>query len=429
MTQNNTRKNISSLYTWIIPIILFAKIVRWTVMYAKLVEMSIGNGMVDRIMMHAYSFGIAGLSDMTNAGNLTERNAGALFDLINVFGITTPVGWEILFTAIFNILVIQAAQDFYRRTPSAGTRENLFIYLGIAILNIFCFNMSKEPYQMLFFFLMAWAIKKGDGYKNKCILLSVAILITVLFSRKYYGLVLIYFFILQYVVRHLFDNIDFSTSDGRKLLVKNLLYSAVIIAVCHFFLLSFLATNNEDTYQEMMDANYRDMKRASVADSEIVPIFDKGNPLFAAMDYGIKIFRLMFPIELLLKGKVTYIFLVAFQAFLALFIGNAFIRRNGDNEEEEEEVDDEEIEDEDEDDDSEEEDEEEETEQEDSSDDEEEEEDLEAIAAFEEDRRDTRTAALYLYLAFLLCSAAFEPDFGSWIRHEGITFPILLLIM
>ena len=47
----------------------------------------------------------------------------------------------------------------------------------------------------------------------------------------------------------------------------------------------------------------------------------------------------------------------------------------------------------------------------------------------EEDRRLSRTSALYLYLAFLLCSAAFEPDFGSWIRHQGVALPIILLIL
>ena len=62
-------------------------------------------------------------------------------------------------------------------------------------------------------------------------------------------------------------------------------------------------------------------------------------------------------------------------------------------------------------------------------DDEDEEEDNEVILARKRDRQDCSMAALYLSLAFLLCSAAFEPDFGSWIRHEGITLPVLLLIL
>lgn len=425
---NNTQKNISNYYTWLIPIIIASKIVRWTIMYEKLVLMSIGNGMVARMNAGAYHFGIAVLSETTNAGNLAEHNAGALFNAINIFGIQTLLGWEIFITILFNILLSISIKDFYISTPSAGKKENFFIYLGVAILNIFCFNLAKEPFQMLFFFLMAWAIKLGRNYQHKTTLLSLAILATVLFSRKYYGLVLIYFFILQVIVRQLFDHIDFTTTNGRKKLISNIFLTGGIIAICHFFLLSFLSVSNEDTYSEMMDANYRSMTRSSVADSEIVPIFSKGNPILAAADYGIKIFRLMFPVELLIKGKVTYIFLIAFQFLLALFIGKAFILRNkmikieeGEEEEEEEEE-----------------------ESEDETDrttnltdidDEGEEEDIEdeieneIIAEKKRDRQDCRTAALYLYLAFLLCSAAFEPDFGSWIRHEGITLPILVLIL
>lgn len=431
---NNTQKNISSFYTWLFPIIIASKIVRWTIMYEKLVLMSIGNGMVSRMNAGEYHFGIAVLSEMTNAGNLAEHNAGALFGALNFFGISTTLGWEIFITILFNILLVISIKDFYENTPTAGKKENFFIYLGVAILNIFCFNLAKEPYQMLFFFLMAWAIRKGRNYQHKTILLSGAILVTILLSRKYYGLVLIYFFILQVIVRQLFDNLDFTTTHGRKKMITNVLITGGIIAVCHFFLLSFLSVNNEDTYSEMMDANYRSMTRASVADSEIVPIFSKGNPIFAALDYGIKIFRLMFPVELLIKGKVTYIFLIVFQFLLAGFIGNAFYQRNKmlKIDEGEYEEDDDEAEDNDDDEASEDEEEVEDSESEDDNeeiDEEEEAEEDEAIRAKERDRQDCRTAALYLYLAFLLCSAAFEPDFGSWIRHEGITLPVLLLIL
>ena len=37
----------------------------------------------------------------------------------------------------------------------------------------------------------------------------------------------------------------------------------------------------------------------------------------------------------------------------------------------------------------------------------------------------TQQAALCIYCGFLLGSALFEPDFGSWVRHESVTFPIL----
>lgn len=36
--------------------------------------------------------------------------------------------------------------------------------------------------------------------------------------------------------------------------------------------------------------------------------------------------------------------------------------------------------------------------------------------------------ALFVYLGFLLGSAMFEPDFGSWVRHESVCFPILFVM-
>ena len=282
---------------------------------------------------------------------------------------------------------------------------------------------------MLFFILMALAIIKGKTYQQKSIFLGVALFLTVLFSRKYYGLVLLYYFFLQYIVRYFFDNINYQTKNGKQKLISNIFFTSIIIGISYFFLLSYLATSDEGTYTEMIDANYRDMSRSSVADSEIVPIFPKGNRVFATVDYVIKIFRLMFPYELLIKGRIKYIFFIVFQSLLVTFIGRAFINRkkNTITDEEEENEDEKEVativdnvsENEEEADINEEiEEEKEETEEE-----------KELRLLQEEDRRLSRTSALYLYLAFLLCSAAFEPDFGSWIRHQGVALPIILLIL
>ena len=434
MSPNNTAKNISRFYLWFIPIIIASKIVRWTVMYMKLVVMSIGNGMAVRMYLGMYQFKVSGLSQTSSASSVAESNAGALFRAINFFNCIWIQDWEIYISVLFNIFTLIMVVDFYKRTPQAGLKENIFIYLGVAILNIFCFCLSKEPYQMLFFFLMAMAIIAGRTYQQKSILLGGALFLTILLSRKYYGLVFIYYFFLQYIVRYLFDNIDFQSKHGKKKLITNIFFTSIIIGVSYFFLLSYLSTSSESTYNEMMNANYRDMNRASVADSEIVPFFSKGNRLLATVDYVIKIFRLMFPVELLIKGKVKYLFFIAFQVLLAFFISRAFINRRKPEEEEEEEeeeedaalaiadihVNEEEVDsphfaDEDE-----------EYEEEEETDDNE---DEGLVKKKEEDRRQTRTAALYLYLAFLLCSAAFEPDFGSWIRHQGVALPIILLIL
>ena len=138
------------------------------------------------------------------------------------------------------------------------------------------------------------------------------------------------------------------------------------------------------------------------------------------LDYFVKIFRLAFPIELLIKAKPTYIITIAYQSLLLLFLYNAFKNRNKNSIEDMEEDNVDEvnsfIEDAD--------------YEENEENENEDERDSKNVAALEtRDRIDTRTIALYTYLAFLLCSAMFEPDFGSWLRHQSVAFPIIIYIL
>lgn len=341
-------------------------------MFPQLVAMSIGWGYLPKILSWPFrGFRAADFWGATNAGSIVDGNTISFFQLLNL-GFTSYPAWEVYITIIYNILIFLCVKSFYERNPDAGKMENCFIYLNVAILNIFCLNLAKEPYQMLFFFLMALAISKPDSYRAKSIALMAAMLVTILYSRKYFGLVLMYFLILNYVIGKLFGEIqNDEATDSKKKLYGKLFLLFFLFGVLHFFFMSTLMTENEDTYREMMAANSRDH---TVAQSEITPFFPNSNPLLLAVDYFIKIFRLMMPIELLFKLKVTYLFMIVNQWLILRFLVRTF--KNRDKEE-----------------------------------------------------NPTRTIALYLYIAFLLCSAAFEPDFGSWTRHQGVAFPVILLLI
>lgn len=367
---SKSRKNIQNFAIWFIPLIIVSKIVRWTIMLPQLVWMSIGWGMLGTMNSGNIPPFRASVGEMSNAASVAVSNTIALCDFVNIFGIDTYVGWEIFITVIFNLFLWFAVNRFYRTHPEAGWRENVFIYLNIAVLNIFCLNLAKEPYQLIFFFLMAYAIKSGKTYRSKCILLIIVLILTVLFARKYYAMIIMYFIVLQVLVARWFDKINIDTKRGKKKLYVYIFLMFALFGVFHYFMMTYLSTENEDVYEELVAANSRD---ATGAVSEITPFFPDGNPMLLALDYFIKIFRLMFPIELLIKGKMTYLFMIVYQYLLFMFIMRAFKGRH--------------------------------------------------------EKRFTRTIALYLYLAFLLCSAAFEPDFGSWVRHEGVAFPIILLIL
>lgn len=42
---------------------------------------------------------------------------------------------------------------------------------------------------------------------------------------------------------------------------------------------------------------------------------------------------------------------------------------------------------------------------------------------------ETQFLAISIFLGYVLASALFEPDFGSWVRHEAATFPVLHLLV
>lgn len=372
--RKTTEQNIQNYTIWIIPLIIAAKIVRWTIMRPQLVNMSIGWGFVPQIITQPFKgFQAAGFWGASNSASNVGDNTISFFQMLNL-GFASYQSWEVYLTIIYNILIFICVRDFFQRNPYAGWKENFFVYLNVAILNIFCLNLAKEPYQMVFFFLMALAISIPKTYNQKSIALLIALVITILYSRKYFGLVLMYFLILNFLIDKLFKNgkaINLNDKREKRKLYGKLLLLIVLFGVLHYFFLSYLMTDNEETYNEMVAANSRDQTPAA---SQITPLFPNSNPALLAVDYFIKILRLMVPIELLFKLKVTYLFLLVYQGFLLQFLIRTFKFRD-------------------------------------------------------KQRNPTRTIAMYLYIAFLLCSAAFEPDFGSWVRHQGVAFPVILLLI
>lgn len=439
------QQHFSTFATYFIPIIIVSKIIRWTIMKRVLILMSIGFGMIERMNAPYPKYFRTAFANFDAGGSsgVAASNAEYIFSTFNFLGIQTYIGWEIYFTILFNLVFFFLVKRFYQTTPNINWRHNVFIYMAIAILNIFCFNMSKEPYQLIFFILMSYGMIYAKGFKAKNYWVMFVIFLNILFARKYFILILAFFVATQYIVSHNFKNLDTTSSEGRKLLLKRIMGVFVVLAIFHFVMFRFIAGASEESYDTLVSVNDRDQNRSSVATSEIVPIFGSSNQLFVTLEFFAKIFRLSFPVELLIIGKFTYILIIIFQVLLAGFLIKAFAshtKANEDIEEDEEEDEEEETEEEslvfeneientdkkeffqddiEEDDD----------EEEEEEDNEEEEEEIDVFKGETLDRRQTRIVAMYFYIAFLLCSACFEPDFGSWTRHMGVVFPMILFIM
>lgn len=152
-----------------------------------------------------------------------------------------------------------------------------------------------------------------------------------------------------------------------KVKIKDIIIMLLVIVGFYFLFLNIMKVIMPTEYSELI----RVRTRSSTAASDMRNIFKSTNLLIFSLDYLIMLLRMMFPIELLRLG-VKYIPYVLYQLIITYFV-----IRNIMNIKSNEKI---------------------------------------------------KNIALYLYIGFLFASATFEPDFGSWVRHEAVLFPILLIL-
>ena len=374
MTTNTIRK-IDNLRMLLLPLIIIAKIVRHTVMYQRLVLTARGWDYIPFINEgnHHFSLNVIAPDALTsNFGSVAENNAKVLAECFNIYGFTTTYyGWEIFITIVFNFLLYKVIVQYYKSQPYITKMETLFIYLNIIVLNIFCFCLSKEYFQMLFWFAMIWAIKGTMSKRKGIIKVAIVLALTVLLTRKYYGLLFIYFLLVDFFVDRVITKVNSKRRSKIKMLF-NIVLVMVIMAGMYYLISSVVEMEAEDTYNELERVN--SINRGGDASSTIYPIFDRGGgKMIMTAEYFIKIFRLMFPVELLVRFKATYLIFIVYQGMLFYFLLVALRNRK--------------------------------------------------INPLE------RNLATDLYIAIWLTSAAFEPDFGSWIRHQSVSLPVMLYML
>ena len=155
--------------------------------------------------------------------------------------------------------------------------------------------------------------------------------------------------------------------NKEKVTFKNIMYLLLSIVGFYFVFLNIVKIAMPSEYSELIRVRIR----SSSAASDMKNIFMSSNLLIFSFDYVLMLIRMLCPVELLRLG-VKYIPYVIYQLVITYYIikGMRNIRNNG----------------------------------------------------------KIKNLALYLYIGFLLASATFEPDFGSWVRHETVAFPIMLII-
>ncbi len=334
-----------------------AKAVRYTIMKSVLVDEGAGHGMLEMIKHD---------TTLMIEENQTEEEIGAsertvkIFEKLNFFELTTYEGFEIYITVLWNIILMIIIFSLRKKLNMI---QAIFLILTILVLNIFNFNLAKEPIQMLYFVLMYVVITSKalkDSFKY-ILCFGILYWASVTF-RTYYILIALFMLGASWICKTFILMKD-------RLKLFDVVVVITALGVGYFLLLTVAKTAMPEEYSELIRVRTRETEARTDISNWITN--DDSNLVLFTLDYLIMLIRMMVPFELITFGPkywpyVAYQVMITFYAVMAL----KNIKKN----------------------------------------------------------HKSKNVALYVYLGFLCGSATFEPDFGSWVRHEAAIAPVLFVL-
>lgn len=294
------------------------------------------------------------------------RIASDLFVSLNVAGLETMLDWSICLGIILTALVTVLVL----RADAPDFLQTVFILATVGLLNIYIFTIGKDVIQFAFFFAVYVVLMLPLDNTLVKMLASAAILyFESTFFREYYILIAALILVV-YAVLTLFR---------RKRRALNFVSLMVIIAIFVASIYAILAVAQvimPEEYQQVMTLRdyYSDGMDGNSDSATFIQnqVTGSGLPIFM-VNYVINAFRMMVPIELAMRGVFYWPFCI-FQIMVTAYMVNLIRQINRINE----------------------------------------------PVVF---------LALCIYIGYALASFIFEPDFGSWTRHEAATFPVLHLLV
>lgn len=338
-------------------LIFGAKAVRWTIMKEVLVDMSIGHGMIG--IINDQTFYEPEENETEEEINAKEKSAN-IFKAINWFDLSTYEGFEVYITILWNFMLLIIIFTLRKRLDII---QAIFLVLSILVLNIFDFNLAKEPIQMLYFVLIYVVITSKGLTDNFKYILCFGILYWASISfRSYYILIALFMLGASWICKTFMIAKD-------KLKFTDIVVVLFVLGIGYFLLLNVAKVAMPEEYHDLVRVRTRETPARTDIGNWITNS-DSNLALFT-LDYLIMLIRMMVPFELVTFGPKYWPY-VAYQVMITYYIVFALknIKKNS----------------------------------------------------------KPKNIALYVYLGFLCGSATFEPDFGSWVRHEAAIAPVLFIL-
>lgn len=252
----------------------------------------------------------------------------------------------------------------FSRSKGLDNKQSIFLLMCVGILNIYIFTIGKDAIQVLIFILLFIVIQVE--------IIPNWLKIPLCFGILYWESTFFrdYYILLAFLFLGVFVGI----SLVRKLKIKINIKKVVMIIICLYLMiyavLSIAKVFMPDAYEEVMacKVNTTQLDSSSVIKDKIE---HNGNLILYMENYVINSIRMAFPVELL-SGGAFYVPFIFFQIFLIYYLIKCIKRMY--------------------------------------------------LIDFK------GVLALSIFISYFLGSVLFEPDFGSFVRHEAATFPVLYFI-
>lgn len=284
----------------------------------------------------------------------------------NYFHFNSVVQFSLFYGFIMTIIIMIIVS----RTKEMELREVIFVLMATGVLNIYVFTINKEMIQIVYFLAIYLIISLPINNNLIKILGCAAVFyLESLQFRSYY-----------IIMACLVIGVYFIFTWLRSLKRINRIHIVLTVIACFlmvfmfFYLSSFIAPDDYKDALSARDGTTSTIDEASEGGATSAirnPIEVNGNLGTFIYDYIINSARMMIPIELLIKNPGYFPFVI-YQVFILIYVFRT----------------------------------------------------LKNIKLIDK----KILVALSCFVAYFLGSAVFEPDFGSWTRHEATTFPILQLL-
>lgn len=359
-------------------LIILGKVVRWTVMRGTLINYSKGWGWVEPIMQGDWSWQFFGLEEVTEGdigqGDNVVTFFKALWSTIWMKLPATFEEFEVFITVTFGILLMLVLLGMRKRLPLV---EALFICLACGVMSVYCLCLSKEPFQMVFFLLM-YAVLHSDliPERQKLYWSYGVVLLSACCFRTYYTLILVFAIVCQWYLGGLSRR---ARQRGRvgvgRVRWASMVRLYLLAVVVYFVMMAVFSVANGELYDRFQDTLLYASDATGSSNTYIENAFaineDNPNILSVTAEYALVILRLLLPIELLDNGPKYWPYII-YQLCMTVFL-------------------------------------------------------LKGLRNHHANTR-AQNAALIIFLGYVFASAAFEVDFGSWVRHCAVTTPVVLVL-